>query len=244
MRLSAQQVYEKLINEDKILEQSGIIKFFLGGIDIIIKQKDVIGNIIQEWLRGWFDKHDIEYSISHNTQMPPDFFLNRNNYTVDLLEVKAFNYAASPGFDIADFRVYEEEIVDKPYMLYVDYLIFGYDIDDNGTVMIKKLWIKKVWEITRCMDEWAVNLQVKQGVVHKIRPGVWYSKQEGNIPMFARLEDFISAIEETVYQNPVTHGSAATWRRRFTKNYEHFYGKKLDIPRWCDIENRYRQKKI
>lgn len=131
--------------------------------------------------------------------MPPDCFLNPDDLTKDLLEVKAFNCSASPGFDIADFRMYEEEIIDKPYMLHVDYLIFGYDMSDDGIVTVKDLWIKKAWEITRRMDNWALNLQVKQGVVHKISPEVWYSKKVGNFPMFACLEDFISAVEETVY---------------------------------------------
>ena len=110
MILSAQQVYDKLLNEDKILELQGQIKFFFGDVDIIVKQKDVVGNIIQEWLQGWLEKRGIEYALSDNTQMPPDFFLNPHDMTTDLLEVKAFNRSASPGFDIADFRMYEEEI--------------------------------------------------------------------------------------------------------------------------------------
>lgn len=239
MRLSAQQVYDRLINEDKILELQGQIKFFFGDVDIIVKQKDVVGNIIQEWLQGWFDKRGIEYAPSENTQMPPDFFLNPKDRTKDLLEIKAFNRSASPGFDIADFRMYEEEIIEKPYMLDVDYLIFGYDMSDSGIVTIKDLWIKKVWEITRRMDGWAINLQVKQGVVHKIRPGVWYSNKKGNIPMFLCLEDFISAIEETVYQNPKTHSSASIWKKEFIASYERFYGKKIIIPRWDDVKDKY-----
>lgn len=102
MRLSALEVYEKLLDEDKILEIEGQIKFFLGDVSIIVKQKDVIGNIIQEWLQGWMDKRGIEYAPSENTQMPPDFFLNPDDKTQNLLEVKAFNRSASPGFDIAD----------------------------------------------------------------------------------------------------------------------------------------------
>ena len=125
MRLTSQEVYDKLINEDRILELQGQIRFYLGDVDIIVHQKDVVGNIIQEWLQGWLDKRGIEYAPSEKTQMPPDFFLNPDDLTKNLLEVKAFNRSASPGFDIADFRMYEEEIVDKPYMLHVDYLIFG-----------------------------------------------------------------------------------------------------------------------
>ena len=239
MRLNALKAFEKLLDEDKLLEIEGQIKFFLGDVDIIVKQKDVVGNIIQEWLQGWMDKRGIEYALNDNTQMPPDFFLNPDDKTTDLLEVKAFNRSASPGFDIADFRMYEEEIIEKPYMLNVDYLIFGYDMSDDGVVTIKDLWLKKVWEITRRMDGWSINLQVKQGVVHKIRPGVWYSDRPGNIPMFKCIEDFIAAIEEAVYQNPKTHESAATWKKNFIDSYRKFYGVKLDIPRWQEIAPKY-----
>lgn len=241
MKLTAQEVYNKLVNEDKILELKGQIKFYLGDVNIIVKQKDVVGNIIQEWLQGWLDKRGIEYAPSENTQMPPDFFLNPDDKTKNLLEVKAFNRSASPGFDIADFRMYEEEIVEKPYMLDVDYLIFGYDMSDDGIVTIKDIWLKKVWEITRCMEDWAINLQVKQGVVHKIRPGVWYSTKKGNFSMFSCLEDFVSAIEETVYQNPKTHDSASSWKKKFLSSYERFYGIRLSIPRWDDIAHKYRK---
>ena len=242
MKANARKVFEKLLDEDRLLEIEGQIKFFLGDVNIIVKQKDVVGNIIQEWLQGWMDKRGIEYALNDNTQMPPDFFLNPQNRTEDLLEVKAFNRSASPGFDIADFRMYEEEIIDKPYMLNVDYLIFGYDMSDEGVVTIKDLWLKKVWEITRRMDGWPINLQVKQGVVHKIRPGVWYSDRPGNIPMFRSMEDFVSAIEETVYQNPKTHEDAGTWRRKFVDSYKKFYGVKLDVPRWQDIASSYEVK--
>jgi type II restriction enzyme len=242
MRLTAQQVYDKLINDDRVLELQGQIKFYFGDVDIIVKQKDVVGNIIQEWLQGWLDKRSIEYVTNENTQMPPDFFLNPDDRTRNLLEVKAFNRSATPGFDIADFRMYEEEIVEKPYMLDVDYLIFGYDMSNDGIVTIKDLWIKKVWQITRSMEDWAINLQIKQNVVHKIRPGVWYNTQRVQYPMFTCLEDFISAIEQTVWQNPKTRETSATWKRRFLESYQRYYGVRLNIPRWDDIADRYNRR--
>lgn len=240
MRLTAQEVYDKLVNEDKILELAGQIRFYLGDVDIIVKQKDVVGNIIQEWLQGWFDKRGVEYAPSENTQMPPDFFLNPDDLKENLLEVKAFNRNASPGFDIADFRMYEEEIIDKPYMLDVDYLIFGYDMSDEGIVTIKDIWLKKVWEITRSMRDWPINLQVKANVVHKIRPGVWYSANN-NMPMFQSMTDFISAIEETVWQNPKTREQSSKWKQKFLDSYESYYGVKLKIPRWDEIKDKYQK---
>ena len=184
MNLSAQEIFEKLFNEDKILEMSGKIKFFFGEVNIVVKQKDVVGNIIQEWLQGWLENNKISYTVNENSQMPPDFFLNPEDKTKNLLEVKAFNINASPGFDIADFRMYSQEIINKPYMLDVDYLIFGYDMSDSGIVTIKNFWLKKVWEITRSMTEWALNLQIKKNVVHKIRPGLWYNNRKNSYEKF------------------------------------------------------------
>ena len=239
MKLTTEQLYNMLVNEDKILEINGQIKFFLGDIDIIVKQKDVVGNIMQEWVQGWLEHRGVEYAISPNTQMPPDFFLNKENMTIDLLEVKAFNRNASPGFDIADFRMYADEIVEKPYMLNVDYLIFGYDMSEDGVVSIRDVWLKKVWEITRRMKDWPINLQIKDKVVHKIRPAVWYSTSRVDFNVFEGLEDFISAIEETVYKNPDTRDRAGTWLNRFVENYDKHYGVALKIPRWLDISSKY-----
>lgn len=246
MRLTAQQVYEKLVNEDKITELEGQIKFYLGEVSIIVKQRDVVGNIMQEWLQGWLNSHDIEYAPSDNTQMPPDFFLNPDDKTINLLEVKAFNRNAGPGFDIADFRMYQGEIIEKPYMLDVDYLIFGYDMSDDGIVTIKDVWLKKVWQITRRMEDWPINLQIKEGHVHKIRPGIWYNDTTNRIDysIFQSLEHFISAMEETVYQNEETRRDAGTWLTRFKRNYNDRYGIEVDIPRWYEIKDLYDLKRI
>ncbi|MDE6633068.1 MAG: NgoBV family restriction endonuclease [Muribaculaceae bacterium] len=79
MRLTAQEIFDKLVNDDKILTKKGRITFSLGEIDIIVRQKDVVGNIMQEWMEGWFRKNDIEFAPNDNTQMPPDFYLNPQN---------------------------------------------------------------------------------------------------------------------------------------------------------------------
>lgn len=245
MRLTAQEVYEKLIHEDKICELEGQIRFYLGDVNIIVKQRDVVGNIMQEWLQGWLVKNGIEFAPSENSQMPPDFFLNPDDQTRNLLEVKAFNRNASPGFDIADFRMYQSEIIKKPYMLDVDYLIFGYEMSDEGIVTIKDIWLKKVWEITRRMEDWPINLQIKEGHVHKIRPGVWYNGDlsRTDFAIFECLEDFISAMDQTVYQNEETRKDAQTWLLKFQKNYEERNGGKLAVPRWYEIADKYDIKK-
>lgn len=240
MRATAQEIYDRLLQEDHILELEGQIKFYLGDVSIIVRQKDVVGNIMQEWLQGWLDARKIEYAPSENTQMPPDFFLDPDNKTKGLLEVKAFNRNGSPGFDIADFRMYATEIQEKPYMLDVDYLIFGYDMSDEGIVTIKDVWLKKVWQITRRMENYPINLQVKDGVIHKIRPGVWYSERVTDYAIFESLEDFISAIEETAFKEPKLRDSiASTWLAVFQRNYKQWKGVELQVPRWNDIKDKY-----
>lgn len=241
MRLTAEQIFEKLVNEDRILEIQGQIKFYLGDVDIVVKQRDVVGNIMQEWLEGWLIKNNIEYAPSENSQMPPDFFLNPDDLKSELLEVKAFNDEASPGFDIADFKSFQNEIIAQPWMLHSKYLIFGYNMTEDGYVVVKRIWLKNVWELCRPMEKYPLNLQVKNGVVHKIRPGIWWNstgarRQFNN---FETLEDFISAVEETVYRNPDTRQFSGTWLSRFKSSYNEHFNVKLNIPRWNDIEDKY-----
>ena len=239
MTATPQQVYDMLVKGDKIASKTGSIHFTLDDISIVVRQKDVVGNIIQEWLQGWFEAKSIEYDVGPNPQMPPDIFLDKADHTKNLLEVKAFNYNAAPGFDIADFKMYSEEIVEKPYMLDVDYLVFGYDMSKSGVVTIKKVWLKKVWEMLRPMQAWPLNLQIKKKVVHKIRPGKWYSTRPQKFKFFASLEDFVAAVEETVYKNKDTRDDAAEWKDRFVASFESFYSKEIVIPRWCDIKPSY-----
>ena len=239
MKITAQEIYDKLINEDKILTLEGQIKFELGDVNIIVKQKDVVGNIMQEWLEGWLKKKGYDYAPSTNTQMPPDFYLDPDDKTKELLEVKAFNYDATPGFDIAAFSAFQKEIVEKPYMLHAKYLIFGYKMSDTGVVTVKKVWLKNVWEICRPMEKWALNLQVKEKVVHKIRPAKWYSSSRSNFSCFESLEDFLSAVDDVVYQNPDTRAFAPEWKGNIIEAYHQFYDKELSIPRWYEIKQRY-----
>ena len=244
MKLTAQGVYDKLMLDDKILEVKGQIKFYLGEVSIVVKQRDVVGNIMQEWLEGWLKQNKISYKLNPNTQMPPDFYLDPGNLTSELLEVKAFNYDASPGFDIADFNAYQSEIIEQPYMLHTKYLIFGYQMQEDGYVVIKKLWLKNVWEICRRMENWPLNLQIKDKVVHKIRPCTWYSKGKNiRYKPFESLEDFISAMDQTVFQNPKTREKSGEWLILFLKSYEKQFNRKMKIPRWSEIEEGYIAKK-
>ena len=45
------------------------------------------------------------------------------------------------------------------------------------------------------MENYPINLQIKDGVIRKIRPGVWYSEKITDYAIFENLGDFVSAIE-------------------------------------------------
>jgi len=244
MRLTAEDIYNKLVFEELILTKRGTIRFHLSDVDIIVKQRDTVGNIMQEWVEGWMTSKGIEFVPNPNTQMPPDEFLDPDNPTHNLLEIKAFNYQAVPAFDIASFNAYVKEIIEKPYMLHVHYLIFGYTMDDEGYVTINNVWLRKVWEISRPMEDWSINLQVKHNIVQKMRPGIWWTVGDVDrrrFKNFDSLENYLSAIEEAVYQNPETHAAAGTWLRRMKAAYNAFYPLSPlgVIPRWSDIKDNY-----
>lgn len=217
---------------------------------ILSNYDSIVESVVKTSLIGWLRHNGIEFAPNDNTQMPPDVFLSPQDKKHNLMEVKAFNYAANPGFDIADFRMYEREIKEKPWMLDVDYMIFGYEMSKDGVVTVKNLWLKKVWEICRPMLSgsgknkvvWPLNLQIKQGVVHKIRPAKWYAVSK-SFKTFECVEDFLAAVEETVYKNRDTRDDGPGWIDVTLRNYKEFYGKNLQIPRWNDIEDKYYLKK-
>ena len=199
------------------------ISIEFGGNKIVLPNNDmVVENIIQDWLEDWLRQNYIEYVINEDHSLiPPYVFLDPQDKKHNLMEVKAFNYAANPGFDIADFRMYEREIKEKPWMLDVDYLVFGYDMSKDGVVTVKNLWLKKVLEICR-----------------PIRPAKWYGVSK-SFKTFECVEDFLSAVEETVYKNKDTRDDGPGWLDGTLRNYETFYGKQLRVPRWYEIESKY-----
>lgn len=239
MKLTAQEIYDKLINEDKIKTVKGQIRFNLGDVSIIVKKKDVVGNILQEWLEGWLESRNIDFVPNPNSQMPPDIYLDSDNLTHNLLEVKAFNREGSPGFDIADFKAFVNELIEKPYHIDTDFIIFGYVMDEEtGDVIVKDLWLKKIWEITKTMNNWPITVQYKNGILQKMRPGNWFTTR-GNAKVFESKEDYLAAFEETIYQNPETRSLGAQWKNRFKRSYKNYYGVDIDFPRWDDIKAKY-----
>lgn len=188
---AALELFKRLM-EIGIVGARGGATLSLLGVDVKMKEASAVGYLLQEWLAEWMTREGIFHESPEDSQKSPDFFLSAD-HSRDLLEVKAFK--KNPGFDVANFEAYLDLVLDKPEHLDADYLVFEYDLVD-GLLEIKNIWLKKVWEITRPMADYPLNVQSKRKVIYNIRPGDW---RTGNptFPIFASREDFLRALHGT-----------------------------------------------
>jgi NgoBV restriction endonuclease len=201
---AAKKMYEALLVE---VENGlvGKITFKMNAIEFEINSKDGIGGHIQEWLEKWMVDKAISYSIPSNSQSFPDFFLhNLHDNKVSLLEVKSFDMDAGANFDIANFQSYCQSLATNPERIYSDYLIFGYLLNE-GRLVIKNIWLKKIWEICCPSERFPLKTQVKRDVIYNIRPASWYASNPTYKP-FKTKDDFVKALYDTeeMYLNRVS----------------------------------------
>lgn len=164
-------------------------------------------------------------------------WLNKHNLKSSWLELKSFTDI--PNFDIGAFRSYINEIIDHPWKLHAKYLLIKYNMEENGgLVIIEDFWLKNVWEIACTSSAWPLKVQCKRGVINNIRPATWYSERSDFRP-FDCLEDFLAALEQTIYKYHDTNNLADHWSERLCESYFKYYGKKLNLPRWMDVKHKY-----
>ena len=193
-KVTANQIYDLLLNEFKIKEQIGSVEIILGGISAKYNGKDAIGDLLQEWLGKWLDEKGFYFRQPSNSQEFPDFLLTESNNS-GFLELKTFNAEASPAFDIANFDSYCTSLLKIPERIDADYLILSYKMI-NTRLSIDNIWLKKVWEMTSPSGPDPIKLQVKRGQIYNLRPCTWYSNRLQYQP-FSNKKDFLVAISET-----------------------------------------------
>ena len=182
----------------------------------------IVTELISQWVEDWLKKYGIDYAL--------------NDLTSDWLEIKSFT--GSPNFDVAAFRSFINLVIEKPWKLHSKHLLIKYKMED-GVVTVEQFWLKNLWEICSTSSTWPVKVQYKNRVIVNIRPSVWYSDRADFSP-FESLEDFLAAIEETIYQYPDTRTTIALhWKEKLMKSYQNHYGRTLNIPRWYDIKHKY-----
>ena len=182
----------------------------------------IVTELISQWVEDWLKKYGIDYAL--------------NDLTSDWLEIKSFT--GSPNFDVAAFRSFINLVIEKPWKLHSKHLLIKYKMED-GVVTVEQFWLKNLWEICSTSSTWPVKVQYKNKVIFNIRPSVWYSDRADFSP-FESLEDFLAALEETIYQYPDTRTTLALhWKEKLMKSYQNHYGRTLNIPRWYDIKHKY-----
>jgi type II restriction enzyme len=227
MKLSAQELYNKLVNEYKVIGEHGVINFTLKDLTVSVETKDTIGNLLQEWLKAWFAKMNIDFEENENTQKFPDFYLDVNDKKKGLLEVKSFDWDRGPGFDLANFDSYCNSLLTDAYRIDSDYLIIAYQMKGSA-LSIKNVWLKKIWELSSPSGTYPIKVQEKKNVIYNLRPSSWYSERIKFKP-FASKEDFLRALNETRYEYPQTRHSNGHWLRNVLKNYAVHTGVELSI---------------
>lgn len=220
--MSAEKVYQKLM-QTGIISAKGEVCFELHGIKTIIHNSSIVGNVIQEWLKSFMDKHNIPYRLKPNTQEFPDFLMNEHSDEVDLLEVKCFK--KSPNFDVANLQAYARSLLNKPYRLNANYLIIEY-IDVHGGIVIKNIWLKKVWEICCASERSPLKTQVKQGFPYNIRPATFYSKRL-KYDVFKTRRDFVLALKSVIDVVPSMNNIQKDWYKKVSELYKQQTGHDL-----------------
>jgi type II restriction enzyme len=227
MKVTAAELYQKLVNDYGIIGETGSIKFTVKDLSILVKTKDSVGNLLQEWLKAWFQENSIDFEENTNSQTFPDFLLDKDDHSKGLLEVKSFDFDRGPGFDLANFDSYCNSLLTHAYRLDSDYLILSYQMID-GQISIKNVWVKKIWELACPSGTYPLKVQEKKNVIYNIRPSVWYSDRSTYKP-FASKEEFLSALNNTRYQYPQTRHTNAHWLNKVLKNYQEYTGVSLDV---------------
>lgn len=235
MRTTVENLFETLKRELDA-DNRGVIQFTLAQVGIIVKQNNVVGNIIEEWLDSWMSEHDFNHRYNRG-QCSPDFWLDLDDMNKDWLEIKSFTGGAN--FDIANFMSYIQEVIDKPWKLDSTYLCLKYTMDENtGIVTIDNVWLKKVWEISSPSKTWAVKVQDKKNVIYNLRPASWYSDRPV-FETFKSKEHFLSALDFLIKTYPPTSAIGMNWRSKVVKAYKEHTGETLLIPLWQDIAEEY-----
>lgn len=213
--MTAQKVYDKLMKTG-IISATGEVTFEMQNIKTVVKDSSIVGNVMQDWLKSFLDTHSIAYRLKANTQEFPDFLMHPTKDDSELLEVKCFK--KSPNFDVANFQAYARSLLDKPYRLDANYLIFEY-IDLHGGIAIKNIWLKKVWEICCDSERSPLKIQWKQGVPVNIRPATWYAKNPTYTPFNSR-KDFVIAVKKVLDTSSVSAGLQKDWFKKVSEKYK------------------------
>jgi type II restriction enzyme len=219
----------QLLDEANVKSSIGRIEITFNGLPVKLRQRDTVGNALQEWLCAFLKSKDVYYRPNIG-QTFPDFYFSEAN-DENLCEMKSF--ISSANFDVANYRSYVNSIAEKPYRLNSDYIIFKYDMNDEGDITILDYWCKKVWEITGPTADYALKCQRKRGQIVNIRPSTWYSDR-ASYPPFGSLEKLLKALYQTQLSVENSTKVVNEWLQKVLDGYNAYFGTTITAQ---DIKN-------
>lgn len=219
MQYITAQGIKELLESENIYDAVGRITMKLNNTSVVIQQNDIVGNALQEWLGKVLLEHDIYFRPAEG-QTFPDFFLSEDD-TSNLCEMKTFYKA--PNFDVANYYGYVDSLIEKPYRIDSDYLIFKYTNDSHGNIKISDIWCKKVWEITGPAGDFDLKCQRKKGQIVNIRP-VTFQSSKAKLQPFGSKEKLIAALYKTHLSTTNQTKVSKDWLNTFIENYKQHSG--------------------
>lgn len=204
-----------MLEADGIYSATGGITMTLNGISVVCKQHDTVGNLLQEWLCNYLKSKGIYFRVPKGQKFP-DFYLAKSNLT-GLCEMKSFLFPRSPAFDIANFQTYVRSLREHPERLDTDYLIVNYTAVE-GVIGIKKIWLKKVWDITGPAEGYELKCQRKNQQLVNIRPATWTASRS-KFPPFKNPVLFLKAVAATIQKEKNDRAGAKQWLDTVIKGY-------------------------
>lgn len=228
--ITAPEVIE-LLDEANIKQSVGKIEITFNGFPVKLKQRDTVGNALQEWLYAFLKSRDIYFRPNVGQTFPDLYFSEANDE--NLCEMKSFY--GSANFDVANYRSYISSIAEKPYRLNSDYIIFRYDMNDEGDITILDYWCKKVWEITGPAENYALKCQRKLGQIVNIRPITWYSDRAA-FPAFGSLEKLLKALYQTQLNVVNNTREVNEWLQTVLDGYNEYFGTNLTVQGIRSVE--------
>ncbi len=227
MKYTSKELYNKLVNEYKVVGEIGSVNFTLKDLTISVKFRETIENLIHSWLKAWLKESNVEFTNGVDLKAFPNLFLDSNDQNKANIQIKIFNSSRGGVFNLGDFESFGDTLLESAHLLDVDYLIFSYSKTENG-FSIKNVWLKKIWELASPGEKFPIRVVEKDGYIDDIRSTTWYAENPKIAP-FASLEEFLVAMNDGRFLYLETRHTNSHWLKNVVKNYHKHTGIVLDI---------------
>lgn len=197
-----------------VYQKQGSIMIYIDAIPQISHSNDIVGNSLQEWLPAWFSDNGLELTPNQHTQAFPDFMAHFKDKDIPM-DIKCWNYEASPAFDIANFDSFYRTTYSDPEKITAKYLVIGYKPNKHGFI-IEYVDLKNIWELLGSTKSKPLNLQVKQGKPYAIRPINFRNKNNS----FKNAQELLLAVKATreIYPNTELQYTSTDWYKKVSNH--------------------------